>query len=306
MSTVNCITIKQNDGYITNLYYMSCGIRPKASILILHGMAEHHKRYKPFAKYLVNNGFDVYLYDHRGHGTDKKLNELGFFSYHKGYQLVVDDAITISNYIANNNKSKKFFLFGHSMGSLIARNIIQSYDKYNGVILSGTAYPPKILIFFGLLMTSLVKKIKGPKYYSPYLKKLIIEGSKYTKLADRTAFDWLTRSYPVVGAYIHDPYCGFVCTSSFYHDLMKLTANASNKKLIGMTKPELPMFIISGEKDPVGNYSKDIKRLLALYKKLGFTNIAYKLYPECRHELLNELNNEEVYSDILHWLSKRI
>jgi alpha-beta hydrolase superfamily lysophospholipase len=73
-----------------------------------------------------------------------------------------------------------------------------------------------------------------------------------------------------------------------------------------MTKPELPMFIISGEKDPVGNYSKDIKRLLELYKKLGFTNIAYKLYPECRHELLNELNNEEVYSDILHWLSKRI
>lgn len=306
MKATNYITIKQKDGYITKLTYLSCPKRPKASILILHGMAEHQKRYGSFTQYLVDQGFDVFLYDHRGHGIDKKLNELGFFSYNKGYQLVVDDAITVSKYIEQNNRSNKFFLFGHSMGSLIARNIIQTYDKYNGVIICGTAYPPKLLLWGGLFMTSLVKRIKGPKYISPYLNNLLFGNKKYTRLADRTAYDWLTRSYPVVGAYIHDPYCGFVCTSSFYNDLLKITSNVANRKLISMTKLELPMFIISGEKDPVGSYGKDVKRLLSTYKKIGFINVAYKLYPECRHELLNELNREEVYSDINHWLSKRI
>jgi alpha-beta hydrolase superfamily lysophospholipase len=306
MESINYITIKQKDGYITKLTYLSGPKRPKASILILHGMAEHQKRYSLYAQYLVDQGFDVFLYDHRGHGTDKKLSELGFFSYHKGYQLVIDDAITVSQYIEKNNRSNKFFLFGHSMGSLIARNVIQTYDKYNGVILCGTAYPPKLLLFTGLFMTSLIKRIKGPKYTSPYLKNLLFGGSKYTKLANRTAFDWLTRSLQVVGAYIHDPYCGYVCTTSFYNDLLKITSNAANNKLIRMTKPDLPMHIISGERDPVGGFSRDIKRLLSTYKKLGFTNITYKLYPDCRHELLNELNNEEIYSDINHWILKKI
>lgn len=306
MKAINYITIKQKDGYITKLTYFSGSKMPKASILILHGMAEHQKRYTSFAQYLVDNGFDVFIYDHRGHGTDKKLSELGFFSNHKGYQLVIDDAITVSQYIEQNNRANKFFLFGHSMGSLIARNLIQTYDKYNGLILCGTAYPTRNLLIAGLLITSLVKKIKGPKYISPFLKNLLFGSKKYTKLADRTAFDWLTRSNPVVGAYIHDPYCGFVCTASFYNDLLKITSYASNKKLIRMTRSDLPIFVISGEKDPVGGYGKDVKRLLSTYKKLGFTNIAYKLYPDCRHELLNELNNQEVYSDIIHWISKNI
>lgn len=303
---VKYIAIKQQDGYITRLTFFSCPNKPKASILILHGMAEHQKRYYSFAKYLIGLGYDVYLYDHRGHGTDKKISELGFFANSKGYEIVVDDVITISKYIEKNNRSSKFFLFGHSMGSLISRNVIQSYDKYNGVILSGTAYPSKILIRSGLFLTALIKKLKGPKYISPFLNNLLFGSKKYTILSERTAFDWLTRSHPVVGAYIHDPYCGFICTASFYHDLLKLTANAAKVKYISKTRSDLPIFIISGEKDPVGGYGKDIKHLIVLYKKIGFTNIAYKIYPDCRHELINELNKEEVYADINHWISKMI
>jgi len=306
MKATDYITIRQKDGYITKLTYLSCKNKPKASILILHGMAEHQNRYLPFAQFLLDSDFDVYLYDHRGHGTDKKLNELGFFAYNKGYQLVTNDAIEVSKYIENHNRSNKFILFAHSMGSLIARNVIQSYDKYDGVILSGTAYPPKLLLSSGLLIALLVKKIKGPKYISPFLSNLLFGSKKYTKLSNRTVYDWLSRSHQVVGAYIHDPYCGFTCTASFYHDLMELTANAANKKLIKLTKPDIPMLIISGEKDPVGGFGKDIKRLLSVYKKLGFTNVAYKIYPECRHELINELNKEEVYNDIRSWILKII
>lgn len=306
MDVVNHISIKQKDGYITKLTHFIYPKHPKASILILHGMAEHQKRYYPFAEYLTGLGFDVFLYDHRGHGTDKKLNELGIFAQNKGFQLVIDDAIMISEYIEKNNRGSKFFLMGHSMGSLIARNVLQTHDKYHGVILSGTTYPPYLLTHSGLFIASLIKKLKGPKHISPYMNNLMFGGKKYTKLTSRTAFDWLSRSHPIVGAYIHDPYCGFICTSSFYCDLIKLTMNGSKKKLMKQTKKELPIYVISGEKDPVGGYGKEIKKFLSVLSKLGFTNVSSKLYPDCRHELLNELNHDEVYNEIYQWLSKKI
>ena len=110
----------------------------------------------------------------------------------------------------------------------------------------------------------------------------------------------------MVGAYIHDPYCGYTCTASFYHDLLKLINGSTKKNLIRQTKKELPIYVISGEKDPVGGYGREIKKLLSIFKKSGFTNVSSMLYPDCRHELLNELNNDEVYSDIIQWISNRI
>lgn len=304
MSELNYISIKQKDGYITKLTHYVCSAEPKASLLILHGMAEHQKRYQAFSEYLVNQGYDVYTYDHRGHGMDKKLSDLGFFAKENGYQLVIEDAITVSKYIKQNNRCSSFFLLGHSMGSLIARNILQSYDEYTGVIISGTTNPSRLLTNAGLFLSGIIKKFKGARHVSPYLNNLMLGRKKYTALSSRTAYDWLTRSNPVVGAYIHDPYCGFTCTASFYHDLLKLTKRATNKKLIGLMKKDLPLFIISGEKDPVGGYGKEVRKFLAILKKYEFKNVTSKIYPDCRHELLNELNNQEVYSDILQWMEK--
>lgn len=306
MNAITHHTIKQKDGYISKLTCFITPKNPKASILILHGMAEHQKRYYAFAQYLLEMGYDVFLYDHRGHGSDTKLSELGYIAPNRGYELVIDDVISISEFIEKNNRCNKFILFGHSMGSLIARNVIQVYDKYSGAILCGTANPLPLITRGGIIMASLVKKLYGPKHVSPYLNNLMFSSKKYTKLANRTAFDWLSRSHPMVGAYIHDPYCGFICTASFYHDLLKLTYNASLRKRIRKTKLELPLYIISGDQDPVGSYGKDVNRLVRLLKKIGFSNLTSKLYPECRHELLNELNNNEVYSDISQWLSKII
>lgn len=306
MSEITYISIKQKDGYVTRLSHYLCPNKPKASILILHGMTEHQKRYHSFSEFLVNQGYDVYIYDHRGHGTDKKLSDLGFFAPENGYQLVIDDAVNISNYIEQNNRSSKFFLFGHSMGSLISRNVIQTHDNYTGVILSGTGYPQKLMVRGGLFTSGMIKKIKGAKHVSPYLNNLLFGGKKYTSLTTRTAYDWLSRSNPVVGAYMHDPYCGYTCTASFYHDLAMLAKQATNKKLIKLTKRELPLFIICGDKDPVGGYGKEVHKFINVLKKCEFTDVSSKLYPECRHELLNELNNEEVYSDIQQWLLKRI
>lgn len=302
----NAELIVQKDGYKTVLYHFFSVGEPKASIIILHGMAEHHKRYYPFARFLNANGIDVYLYDHRGHGTDKLMKELGFFSETKGYKKVVDDALEIIQHVNKIKRSKKLLLMGHSMGSLIARNVIQQYDGMDGVILCGTTHPSKLKIKPGLALASLNRLFYGPAHRSNFFNSLLFGGKAYTRLISRTSFDWLTRNNPAVGAYINDPYCGFLCTISFYHDLLMLTSNASSASLMKKTRNTLPVLVISGDQDPVGGYGKEVNHMLSLYSKWGYKRVTGKLYPECRHELLQELNAEEVMKDIHSWIIKQL
>jgi alpha-beta hydrolase superfamily lysophospholipase len=300
----NAELIIQKDSYKTVLYHFFSEAEPKASIIILHGMAEHHKRYYAFAKFLNSNGFDVYLYDHRGHGTDKIMKELGFFSDSKGYKKVVDDALEIIKHVKMNSRSKKLLLMGHSMGSLITRNVIQQYDELDGVILCGTTHPPKLKIKPGLALAAINQFLFGPTHRSKFMNNVMFGGKAYTRLISRTSFDWLSRNNPAVGAYIHDPYCGFICTISFYQDLLMLASNASTSFFMKKTKNTLPILVISGEQDPVCNYGKEVNRLLSLYHKWGYTRVTGKLYPECRHELLQELNADEIMKDILAWMKQ--
>jgi alpha-beta hydrolase superfamily lysophospholipase len=298
----NAELIIQKDSYKTVLYHFYSEAEPKASIIILHGMAEHHKRYYTFAKFLNSNGLDVYLYDHRGHGTDKIMKELGFFSNSKGYKKVIDDALEIIKHVKKNNRCKKLLLMGHSMGSLITRNVIQQYDELDGVILCGTTHPPKLKVKPGLALASINRFFFGPEHRSKFLNNVLFGGKAYTRLISRTSFDWLSRNNPAVGAYIHDPYCGFICTISFYQDLLMLASTASNAFFMKKTRNTIPMLVISGDQDPVGNYGKEVNRMLSLYRKWGYTRVTGKLYPECRHELLQELNADEIMKDILAWI----
>lgn len=298
--------IKLSDEYQTFLYQHKCSSDlPDASILILHGMAEHHSRYQEFIEFLCKKNFDVFIYDHRGHGADKKWEDLGTFSTNNGYIRVVLDALEILQYINNNNRSSKLFLFGHSMGSIISRNLIQYYDSLDGVILCGTSNPPAYKSFFGLCTARLQVLLRGANYRSKIMNKILFEGHRYTKITERTKYDWLTRDNPEVGKYIHDPFCGFLCTTSFYYDLIKLTKNASITKQINKTNHDLPIYIISGTHDPVGNYGKEITVLYQTYQKLGFKNVECTLYDECRHELLNELNKNDIMNDIYHWIASK-
>lgn len=294
--------IAQKDGYESKLYSYYTDVLPKASILLIHGMAEHHDRYTPLAEFFNNHGYDVYSYDHRGHGTDKQIKDLGYFADEKGYEKVVQDAMHIANHVKHINRSSKLFIISHSMGSIITRNLIQSMDDFSGVIISGTTYPNPLLTHVGICITSMVKKIVGPKHLAPKIDKLLFGGTKYKSLTTNTPFDWLTRDENEVNKYIEDEYCGFICTTSFYNDLVKLTSRASNRRRINKTRKDLPLFFISGDKDPVGGYGKEIKNLVKTYKSMGFTSVQTKLYPSGRHEIFNELNKEEVYNDMLHWI----
>ncbi len=298
----NIVVINQKYGHKTKLYQYLSDSETKFSILIFHGMAEHHSRYLNFVSYLNSQGIDVYLYDHRGHGTDKAIEDLGFFSSENGYKKVIDDAINIAHFVDQNKRTNKLILMGHSMGSLILRNVIQKFDKFDGAIIAGTTYPPQFKLKLGILLSSLIKKIHGAKHISPFFDQIIFGGSNYRKLSTKTKNDWLTRNDAIVSSYTEDPYCGFICSISFYQDLLILTSLASTVSKMKRTSKNLPIFIISGDMDPVGNLGKEVLNLYKSYQKWGYNKVSLKLYPDCRHELLQELNVDEIMEDITMWI----
>jgi len=297
--------IRQKDGYLTRLFYYETTKAPVlGTILLLHGMAEHYKRYLPFIQRLNQEGFDVFIYNHRGHGTDKKLSDLGYFAEKNGASLVVSDAIRVCEYIKSQSRSNNFAIFGHSMGSMILRCMIQQYHELSCAVVSSTTVPSVAISNFGLFLSSLICLFCGKKTPSPFLKNLLFGGPLYRNLCTRTAYDWLTTDKSLVEKYINDPYCGFVCTASFYHDLIKLAKCSTQKHNIKRTKKELPVFFLTGSKDPIGDYGKSVAKLKKTHECLGFSNTSFKIYEEARHELLNEFCAEEVMQDIISFFHK--
>lgn len=295
-------TLRQSDGHITRIYPYLCDGTPRASLVLLHGMAEYHSRYDAFAQALNAAGIDAYLYDHRGHGIDTKMEDLGWFASSAGHQRVIDDALAVSAFVREKKRTKDYFIFGHSMGSIITRCVLQQDDDFTGAVLSGSTRPAPLTTAFGLALTRLIQFFKGDRHHSPFMNHILFESRPYLKLSDRTVMDWLTRDHTVVGAYLHDPYCGFVCTISFYHDLIKLSSIAGHSSSMLHTRKDLPMLFASGDHDPVGGYGKQITSLVNFYEKHNYTDVTCKLYPDDRHELLNELDRDAVTADIIRWI----
>ncbi len=274
----------------------------KGSILLLHGMAEHYGRYLDFIGALNEAGYDAYIYNHRGHGQELPVSELGFFAKKNGDKLVIADAVAAMKYVKENKRSEKCALFGHSMGSLIARNVIQQYSEMDCLLLCGTAFQSDAMCKGGIALASLVSFFCGPKHRSPFLNKMMFETKVYLRDCKRTQSDWLTKVDKTVDEYIADPACGYLCTASFYRDLVSITGNA--KWGMDKTRKDLPIFIASGEDDPVGDFGKGIKAFYARCGELGFKNVTMKLYKNDRHELLNETDKDVVYNDFIGFFNE--
>lgn len=300
------IKVAQEDGYQTVLYpYFTEQEEIHGTVVVLHGVAEHHARYLEFTEYLNSRGYDVFLYDHRGHGTDKMIEELGFISEKNGYARLIGDALRVLAVARKNKRGGQLVLFGHSMGSLVARNVIQYDDDIDCVVVCGTSAQPPAVLTAGQLLTSYLRLVKGPRTLSPFLNKQLFGRGNYKKLCERTAVDWLTRDHSEVGQYIYDPFCGFVCTTSLYCDLIKLAQYSMNVACIKRTRRDLPILLTSGAADPVGNMGQDVSRLYARLQALGFEHVDCVLYAECRHELLNEINHAEISKDIVDWIERQ-
>lgn len=277
-------------------------------VLIIHGMAEHALRYENFANYLNECGYIVYALDYRGHGiTGLNSGELGSLG-EKGWQSVIKDIHKMVDIIKNEFPQLPLYLFGHSMGSLLARTCIIQYGReFKGVILSGTTNGGSpIITKIGLIISKIMVLIEGSKKTSSFMTRLTFGNYNKKFSTDRFGFQWLTRDESIVQKYTEDPLCGFECTWGFYKEMLGGIDFISNPKNISQVPVDLNVLILYGEDDPVGNYGSDVKKVYDIYEKRGMDNIKLKSYPQYRHEILNELNKEVVYEDIIDWLQQFI
>jgi alpha-beta hydrolase superfamily lysophospholipase len=303
-------TFKAEDGaeIFTRKWLPADGAEPKAVVQISHGMAEHSERYGRFAAALVGAGYAVYANDHRGHGkTAGSLENVGYFADEDGGALVMGDMLRLTRLIKGERPDTPVFLFGHSMGSILSRSYILSHAaEIKGVILSGTGGDPGLLGAIGMLITKFEIWRKDKKYRSPLLTKLTFGDFNKSFKPNRTDFDWLSRDEAEVDKYIEDPYCGGMFTAGFFQDLLTLVAEVNDAGNVKNVPSDLPIYILSGDKDPVGKDGKDIIQVFQAYKDAGIEDVTYRLYEGGRHEMLNETNREEVSRDVIEWFDKRL
>lgn len=298
--------MKKNNYFIsidgTKIYFHTW-IVPNAilTLQIIHGMAEHGKRYEEFARFLNERGISVFATDHRGHGLSSKKNEVLGNIGENGFELMLKDEEYFSDFIQKNYKLKHI-IFGHSMGSFICQLLIQKNKKIaNAVIFSGSSFISQREIKIARFLSKLSLNLSGIKP-SKLLDTLVFYN--YNKFTEkRTSFDWLTRDKAEVDKYINDDHCGFIAPNILYFYFFDFLVNLWNRNNMQNIDKHLPIYILSGDKDPVGNYGLAIQNLYNLYSDIGIKNIQLKIYNEGRHEMLNELNRVEVYNDIYLWIS---
>lgn len=275
---------------------------PKAILQICHGMAEYIERYKDFSKFLEENGIKVFGLDNRGHGKSIQDDLFGHISDKNGDKKLVFDCFLLNQYIKKNFPNKKIILFGHSMGSMIARSFLNSYsDKIEGCIICGTCEPFSLKHSFFLFIAKSFSYLFGKRKKSKFLNSLAFLGYNKKIKVKKTDFDWLSSNEEEVYKYILDKKCGFFCTNQFFVDLLKLIKDISKKENIKNVRKNIPLFFISGSMDPVGEYKRGVLKTFKLYKNEKL-NVKLKFYKNLRHEILNEVNKEIVYIDILNFL----
>lgn len=280
---------------------------PKAVIQISHGMAETAQRYEPFAKELTKNGYIVYINDHRGHGkTAKTIENVGHLAEKEGFRCLVEDMYTLTNIIKKENGKLPIYLFGHSMGSFASQRYIMDYsDNLSGLILCGSNGKQGIILNFAHMIINHEIKKYGRNSRSNKINDLIF-GGEIIKRNKNAKFDWLSRDKEEVEKYVNDPFCGVVCSCGFFYDLVQGLKEIEDKQNLKKIPLDIPIYIIYGDKDPIGKNGKGVLRLRDRYINLGVKDVSCKLYKGGRHELLNEINKEEVYEDIICWLNNKI
>lgn len=282
-------------------------------VQVCHGMQEHIGRYRRFFGFLAEQGFVVCGHDHIGHGRSCPDPELfGFFGESEGYRHLVEDVFRVNQMIreqfpqGHNGQPLRCFLFGHSMGSLIARLFLSKHsDAIDGAILCGTA-GPNPASKAGLTACDLAISSRGARFRPSFLEKLIFGqyNARYPK--PKTDKDWLSRDELVVEAFLQDPLCRFRFTAAGYRDLLCLQYYSNTRAWYRTLDTSLPVLLIAGEMDPVGNFGKGVTQVYHRMQRAGLLDVSCRLYPQARHELLNEINYGAVQEDILHWLEEHL
>ena len=281
--------------------------QPKAVVQIIHGIAEFVERYDAFAEYLTGLGYAVVAEDHMGHG--RSINGSGIQGYfHGGWFTAVADTMQLMKDTMEAYPGVPYILFGHSMGSFMARTILCKYPDcgISAAVICGTGWQPNAALPAMISMVELICKMTGETKPNEFLQSIVF--GSYNKKVEHaeTPYDWLTRDRKIVEDYIAHPLCGFTASCGLLRDMVKSFRYIQAPANLKAMRKDLPVFFIAGGDDPVGNYGKGIHQSAAAFRKAGMKDVSVRIYPLGRHEILNEINREEVFRDVAEWIEKRL
>lgn len=299
----------------TDLYYDSVGVgkihacrwtpegAPTAVVQLVHGIAEHVERYDQFARYLNKKGYLVVAEDHMGHG--KSIDHGGTKGYFDGgWDAAIEDTCRLMRDTQAEFPGLPYILFGHSMGSFMARTILCKYPDcgISGAVICGTGWMPEAVVKMGHSAAKLFCRQMGERNASRQLDSIVFGGYNKRVERPRTKSDWLTRDAVIVDAYIADPMCGFTASCGLLRDMLGGIMDIQKKENLARMKKDLPVLFIAGGDDPVGGYGKGVRQAAQEFSDAGMTDVTTKIFPLCRHEVLNEINRAEVFRTVNIWI----
>ena len=296
-----------SDGAALEVYCWLPDDAATRAIQIIHGMAEHAGRYARFAQALTDAGYAIFAQNLRGHGANAALP--GHYADNNGWQRVVADVHEIHDHIRAQFPRLPQALFGHSMGSFISQACAAQFGKeLDAVVLCATDKPPKPLLYGGLLAAWFERWRRGPRESSALLQKLSFgnfnQPFESKSEPARTGFEWLSSDATEVDKYMHDPLCGFACSTETWCQLLRAITQVQSRSSIQDIPAGLPVLLIAGSDDPVARFGKGPSALAAHYRRAGLSKVSTQFYADCRHELLNETAREKVTHDVLNWLNQ--
>ena len=290
------VKVKGFEGKQIACYLWDDCVSPKGVVQVIHGMQEHATRYDEFAQFLNKMGYIVFASDLRGHGkTAESIEQLGH-THTDLFNEVVEDQKIIAEKLKKDYK-KPLYVLGHSFGSFVTQRLIQVCHIHTKAIIVGSAYTKTLEMKLGKLIANRICKKHGADTSATIIENMSFK--KYGKRFDNG--NWLTRDAKKFKEYQDDPYCGTPFPAGFYRSMF--TNLVRNYENIDKVSPNLHIFLIAGDQDPVGKNGKLVEKLCLAYKK-AHKQVEMKLYHGGRHEILNETNREQVYNDILDFIEK--
>jgi alpha-beta hydrolase superfamily lysophospholipase len=296
-------TLASPTGAALNLYVRRAAGAARAVVQINHGLAEHAARYGRFADFLSQRGFHVYAHDHRGHGGTKAPDApIGRFAETAGGDKVIADVLAIHDLIASENPGLPVILFGHSMGGLIALNFLLRHSaRVHAAAVWNANFTAGIAGRAALAILAWERFRLGSDVPSRLLPKLTFRAWGKAVPGHKTPFDWLTRDPAEVEKYIADPLCGWDASVSMWRDVFGFIFAGANDTNLAAMRRDLPVLLVGGEKDPATDGGKAVTHLAGRMRRMGFSNLVSRIYPETRHESLNELNRDVIMADFADW-----
>lgn len=288
-------------------FFYTPTVRPiRAVVQLSHGMCEYICRYVPMFTVLSEAGIAVCGNDHLGHGETSNPKDYGFMAEKNGYQYVLRDLYTMNTLGHEKFPGIPYFLLGHSMGSFYARWYAELHpETIDGLIISGTGGPSPLMPF-GRRLAGLLARLRGPRYVSKFMVKCSM-GSYCKKIPDATSGNaWLSRDPEVWEKYAADEKCNFSFTVSAYRDMLTAYTHVNTSGWASRIPKDLPVYLYSGDCDPVGNYGKGVTAVYQLLRQAQLSDVTLRLYPGGRHEMHNETNKDEVFTELIHWIALHI